>query len=305
MAEQLFRVNGGFSDGRISYLSGNGAPGGDAGVQDSANVGSKYVDISVTPATNYEKVTAGTGTDKWSLVVSKSDSSTKEIAQTSHGFSVGNWLYRTSGSGYALAQADDPNTSDAVGIVSAVEDANNFTLCTHGFSGVTGTESDGSALFLSSSVAGDDTDTKPSSGVQKNLGFIIGTEIFVGIGLSIELSTDEAPGVPLIVTNSITTIQTVANILTQEDESALWILTASSATGREVTHIAATHNGFGGDATDASSIEYGFVTAGAAISGLAYGVSVSGTGATQQLDLTVVSTDSVDVAVRQVKATLA
>lgn len=303
MARQLHTMPGGFSDDNIYYLSGSGAPGGDTSYQDNAPVGSKYVDNSVTPALNYEKTVAGTGIDKWSLVVSKSASSTQEVSQTAHGFVVGDWLYRSSGS-YAKAQSDDPNTSDVVGIVSEVGDANTFTICTSGFSGVTGTEVDGSALFLSDSVAGGDTDTKPSSGVQKNLGFIVGTEIFVAIGISIELSTDEAPGVPLIVTNSVTTIQTVASLNVDNDEGAVWMLIATSATGRYMSMIMATHNGFAGDATDAECNEFGIIEAGTAISGLAYGVSVSGAGPTQAVNLTVVSTDSVNVAVRQVKLSL-
>ena len=63
MAQRLFRTAGGFTDGAISYLSGAGAPGGDAGVQDAAGVGSKYGDTAA--GDEYIKITAGAGTDKW------------------------------------------------------------------------------------------------------------------------------------------------------------------------------------------------------------------------------------------------
>lgn len=304
MAQQLHSMPGGFTDENISYLSGSGAPGGDGSFQDAAPIGSKYTDISVTPAANYEKTAAGAGAGNWTLVVSKSESTTQEVTQASHGFVAGDWLYRNSGGSYAKAQADDPNTSDVIGMVTAVEDVNTFTICTHGFSGVNGTEADGSALFLSNTTAGADTDTKPTTGVQKNLGFIVGTEIFVGIGISIELSTDEAPGVPLIVTSAVTTIQNVASVKTQEDEAAMWVVCATSADGRYVSQIMATHDGFGADATDAECNEFGILEAGNEVTGLAYGVAVNGTGAAQTMDLTVVSTTSVDVSVRQVKLSL-
>lgn len=66
MGLQLFRVEGGLSDGVISYLSGTGAPGGDASYQDEAGVGSYYSETAM--GDTYKKTAAGAGTDKWSNV---------------------------------------------------------------------------------------------------------------------------------------------------------------------------------------------------------------------------------------------
>lgn len=66
MSLQLFRVEGGISDGNISYLSGTGAPGGDSSYQDAAGIGSYYSDTGM--GDTYKKTAAGAGADKWSNV---------------------------------------------------------------------------------------------------------------------------------------------------------------------------------------------------------------------------------------------
>lgn len=66
MGLQLFRVDGGISDGNVSYLSGAGAPGADSSFEDAASVGSYYSDTS--SGDTYKKTAAGSGTDKWTNV---------------------------------------------------------------------------------------------------------------------------------------------------------------------------------------------------------------------------------------------
>jgi len=93
---------------------------------------------------------------------------TKSVTQSSHGFSVGDVLYYT-GSAYAKAKADAASTSDVVGVVSAVADANNFTLMGGGyittFSGLTA----GTTYFLSPTTAGAVTTTEPTTTGQISL----------------------------------------------------------------------------------------------------------------------------------------
>jgi hypothetical protein len=94
-------------------------------------------------------------------VVSGSSTS-KNIAQTAHGFSIGEIL-TLSGSTYVKAKADSVTTSDVVGMVSAVIDANNFTLTCSGFvSSLTGLTA-GETYFLSDSTAGAITLTDPTA----------------------------------------------------------------------------------------------------------------------------------------------
>ncbi len=84
------------------------------------------------------------------------------ISQSSHGFSVGN-VVRLSGSSYLLAKADNVADAEAVGIVSFVSDANDFTLLIDGY--VTGLSalSAGAVFFLDPSNAGVLTSTSPTS----------------------------------------------------------------------------------------------------------------------------------------------
>lgn len=89
------------------------------------------------------------------------DAVTKSVNQSSHGFSVGDVL-RLSSTTYVKAQADSAANAEVVGIVSEVDDSNNFTLTTHGR--ITGLSSltAGTVYYLSESSAGDLTSTEPS-----------------------------------------------------------------------------------------------------------------------------------------------
>jgi hypothetical protein len=86
------------------------------------------------------------------------------VNQTSHGFIVGD-VVRSNGTAnqYTKAQADSAANAEVMGIVTAVADANNFTITSHGYitTGVpAGTVND--VLFLSASTAGALTATEPS-----------------------------------------------------------------------------------------------------------------------------------------------
>ena len=83
-----------------------------------------------------------------------------DVAQTGHGFAAKDVVYHT-GTAYAKAKADAASTSDVVGIVSAVADANNFTLTVMGkvtLSGLTAGQ-----YFLSDATAGLATLTPPTA----------------------------------------------------------------------------------------------------------------------------------------------
>ena len=84
------------------------------------------------------------------------------VTQAAHGFVVGEHLYRNAGS-YAKARADASATAEAVGIVSAVLDANTFTLSTGGLiTGLSGL-TDGTVYFLSTTVAGGVQTAQPNT----------------------------------------------------------------------------------------------------------------------------------------------
>lgn len=84
------------------------------------------------------------------------------IAQTAHGFSVGNILY-LNGTTYALAEANSTVTAEVVGIVSQVIDVNDFVLTTVGLiSGLSGL-TPGSVYWLSDATPGLATITIPAT----------------------------------------------------------------------------------------------------------------------------------------------
>jgi hypothetical protein len=78
---------------------------------------------------------------------------TLAIHQVAHGFSVGQLLY-FNGTAYAKAKADVGDTSEVVGIVSSLTDADNFNLTSAGFvAGLSGL-TPGKVYYLSDTVAG-------------------------------------------------------------------------------------------------------------------------------------------------------
>lgn len=86
----------------------------------------------------------------------------KSFTQTTHGFSVGNSIARVGGV-WILANAVTDVAAEVAGIVSAVADANTFTLTfmgyMNGFTGLT----DGTTYYLSATAAGGYTDISPSA----------------------------------------------------------------------------------------------------------------------------------------------
>jgi hypothetical protein len=95
-----------------------------------------------------------------------------EINQTTHGFAVGDLVYRDSATTWAKAQADAEATL-ADGIVIHVEDANNCSVVTKDGTQVTITTHGltvPDAIYLSQSVAGAATSTIPANGLIQQVG---------------------------------------------------------------------------------------------------------------------------------------
>jgi len=67
----LFQTAGGISDGSVYTLSGVGTPGGDAGEQDNANVGSTY--RNTVDGSLWQKTVAGTLKSNWIRQATLSD----------------------------------------------------------------------------------------------------------------------------------------------------------------------------------------------------------------------------------------
>jgi hypothetical protein len=96
-------------------------------------------------------------------------STTTAVSQASHGFSVGN-IVQSSGTAdtYQLAKADTAADAEVAGIVSAVADANDFTLLTGGVvTGLSGLTT-GDIYYLSASSAGAYTATPTTTAGQVN-----------------------------------------------------------------------------------------------------------------------------------------
>lgn len=95
------------------------------------------------------------------------------VTQSSHGFSVGDVLYYSSGS-YAKAQADAAATLGLF-IVSAVANTNTFTATLSGkISGLSSLTA-GQYYFLSASTAGLLTTTEPTTGYSNPIFFALST----------------------------------------------------------------------------------------------------------------------------------
>jgi hypothetical protein len=136
----------------------------------------------------------------------------RDIADTSHGFSVGMPVYKPTSSGWAQADRDAA-VSAAEGIVAAVADANNFTLVTHGpvtlttgqwdaRTGDSGGLTEGEH-YWTSSTAGGLTKTEPTTGLKQHVGKAESTTVLmVDIGEVFDL--DGAAGGAAVDTIPVT-----------------------------------------------------------------------------------------------------
>jgi hypothetical protein len=96
---------------------------------------------------------------------SHTGSSTHAVTQTAHGFAVGEPI-RYSGTAYVASQADVAANADVIGLVSAVADADHFTVQMAGYiTGFTGLTA-GSVYYLDPASSGSLTATPPTTAGQ-------------------------------------------------------------------------------------------------------------------------------------------
>jgi hypothetical protein len=138
------------------------------------------------------------------------------IAQTAHGFVVGN-LLRWNGTAYVKAQADSAANAEVHGIVSTVTDANNFILTTEGaLSGLSSLTS-GTTYFLSPTTAGAYTATEPSTAGQISKPIFVADSTTTAIfhnyrGIAVFSSSTNYLGSASITSDFTTTSTTVVQV---------------------------------------------------------------------------------------------
>jgi hypothetical protein len=122
---------------------------------------------------------------------------TQTVNQTSHGFSVGDIVRISSSNTYTKSQADTAENAEVAGIVTAVADANTFTLTTQGQITVLSGLTAGSVYYLSPSSAGAYTATAPSTvnQIKKAVFYAVSaTEAIVYNLLGIKIATSASVG---------------------------------------------------------------------------------------------------------------
>lgn len=179
----------------------------------------------------------------------------KEISQAGHGFVVGDVLRISGTNAFAKAQADSAANARVVGIVTAVADANTFTLTLQGSvtAGVPA-QAAGTVMYLSASIAGALTATAPGTNdtpvlviLENAVSAIFINSLFVAPG---------SPGGSAIVpitrvalqallsggTADTTVIYRITNALGSTAEIDVFAITASAISGNAIDH---TNNNFG------------------------------------------------------------
>ena len=104
----------------------------------------------------------GLGFDSGQLTVTNINKTSKAVSQTAHGFVV-NDVVSFSGGTYIKAIADGTQDSEVFGIVSQVDDANNFTIVFEGFVDTLGGLVASTTYFVSDTIAGQLTASEPTT----------------------------------------------------------------------------------------------------------------------------------------------
>jgi hypothetical protein len=182
----------------------------------------------------------------WSVVASGAAATTVNITQTAHGFPIGSWL-RYSGSAYVMAMADNVANAEVIGVVSAVIDANNFTLSTNGvISGLSGLTA-GQTYYLSPVAAGQITATEPTSIGQISKPCLVATSSSSGTitnlrGIIISgPAASSGPTYQQIIGDGVSTTITIShNLNTMLCNVTVWELTGNKLkidSGLEIRYI--------------------------------------------------------------------
>jgi hypothetical protein len=161
--------------------------------------------ISTSPTSGYVLTSDASGNATWQAPSGGGGSgaaTTSSIAQTGHGLAVGNFV-RYNGTAYVKAQADSAINAEVIGLVTAVADANNFTLNTEGaVTGLSGLTA-GTTYFLSPSTAGAMTATEPTTYGQVSKPVFVATSTTAGYfynwrGVVVSTATDGITKAPAL-----------------------------------------------------------------------------------------------------------
>lgn len=285
VTRSVLRASDGFGIGVGGpvWIISTAAPGGDAGPQDDAPLGSYCVDS--TNGKFYQKKTAGTGADKWVRLASTEDITAAQLA-----LSTREPVLVTDHTVYANIAAAEvaANVGDTVdGVTIDVGDRLLFDELTTGNKNV----------FIVSGSTGAWTFTEEASTTTTGDAFFVQDGTDAGKQLMFN-GTDwiQYGGVPNTesTVNVSNTTSTLDSILVDDYSVVSWLLSAhsqGSLTSRYACRVTAVHNGWteatGGDAT---SVDYTIseeLSVGAVIPGLAIEVDLNGVGTSQTMRLRV------------------
>jgi hypothetical protein len=156
--KKIFGLNGG-----VDIISSTTDP---TSVAVSASIGSLLLNESNGSA--YLKQDAGSSTN-WSQLTSGTPSvsaTTRTVSQVAHGFAVGDVVFLSAANTFAKAKADADSTSEVIGVVHSVPNANSFSMTMTGrITGLSGLTA-GGTYFLSPTTAGAITLTEPTTSGQ-------------------------------------------------------------------------------------------------------------------------------------------
>lgn len=195
----------------------------------------------------------------WTITTSSETS----VAQTGHGFRVGNAIYSTGNNTYAKCQANSVVTSEFVGIVTTVSDLNNFkfsspgSIITLGVPAVVG----GTVMYLDPSTAGALTSTEPSTigQVSKPVMIVLNNGALAEILNMRGVLVSAASVIPLVASNNLSDVanrQTALNTLTAVSAATNeYVLTKDTATGNAIWKVAS--SGMTNPMTTLGDIIYG------------------------------------------------
>lgn len=172
------------SEVAITGATGPTGPAGATGPTGAAGATGPTGTAGATGPTGLTGVTGPTGTAGATGATGPTggsgDSTVISVMQTGHGLAVQD-VVRFNGTDYVKAKADSGVDAEVVGIVSAVADANNFTLQVGGrVTGLSGLSA-GAVYFLDPSTAGALTTTEPSTLTQVSKPILIALSTTSGL----------------------------------------------------------------------------------------------------------------------------
>lgn len=230
-----------------SWIEVSGGSGGSSAIDATPTIGSanavssngvyqelltKEDDLGTPSSDGYVLSSTTGGIRSWVAMSGGSTSNERTIAKTAHGLAVGNWITGA----YTKGTSTDLPSSEVIGVVTSVTDANHFTYLSRGFtSAITSALPAGTLLLLQN----DGTVSNTEGNVHKEVATVVDGGLEIDIKMSIVY--DGATVIAAVIDDT----QTLVDKTWSSSKLSTMVIPTGGTTGQVLVKTSATNYAVG------------------------------------------------------------